>query len=56
MKWAISRRAQQLTSSAIREILKVTERPEVIVRRRPALAGVVPGSGHGSGGGPCIRR
>ncbi|MGH8784145.1 MAG: PLP-dependent aminotransferase family protein [Cupriavidus necator] len=30
MKWAISRRAQQLTSSAIREILKVTERPEVI--------------------------
>jgi len=30
MTWAISRRAQQLTSSAIREILKVTERPEVI--------------------------
>ncbi|TWG89166.1 2-aminoadipate transaminase [Cupriavidus gilardii J11] len=30
MHWAISRRAQQLTSSAIREILKVTERPEVI--------------------------
>ncbi len=30
MKWAISRRAQQLTSSAIREILKVTERPEVL--------------------------
>lgn len=30
MQWAISRRAQQLTSSAIREILKVTERPEVI--------------------------
>ncbi|WP_354678706.1 aminotransferase-like domain-containing protein [Cupriavidus plantarum] len=30
MKWAISRRAQQLSSSAIREILKVTERPEVI--------------------------
>ncbi|AOY93301.1 2-aminoadipate aminotransferase [Cupriavidus sp. USMAA2-4] len=30
MNWAISRRAQQLTSSAIREILKVTERPEVI--------------------------
>ena len=26
----ISRRAQALTSSAIREILKVTERPEVI--------------------------
>ena len=25
-----SRRAQQLTSSAIREILKITERPEVI--------------------------
>ncbi len=30
MSWTISRRAQQLTSSAIREILKVTERPEVI--------------------------
>lgn len=30
MNWAISRRAQALTSSAIREILKVTERPEVI--------------------------
>ncbi len=30
MSWTISQRAQQLTSSAIREILKVTERPEVI--------------------------
>ncbi|MGA2551970.1 MAG: PLP-dependent aminotransferase family protein [Burkholderiaceae bacterium] len=28
--WHLSRRAQNLTSSAIREILKVTERPEVI--------------------------
>lgn len=28
--FAFSERAQQLTSSAIREILKVTERPEVI--------------------------
>jgi 2-aminoadipate transaminase len=28
--WTISQRAQKLTSSAIREILKVTERPEVI--------------------------
>ena len=28
--WRISERAQKLTSSAIREILKVTERPEVI--------------------------
>jgi 2-aminoadipate transaminase len=30
MTWQFSRRAQKLTSSAIREILKVTERPEVI--------------------------
>jgi len=30
MEWAISERAQKITSSAIREILKVTERPEVI--------------------------
>jgi 2-aminoadipate transaminase len=30
MDWAISARAQKITSSAIREILKVTERPEVI--------------------------
>ncbi|MBC7982402.1 MAG: PLP-dependent aminotransferase family protein [Candidatus Obscuribacterales bacterium] len=30
MQWQISSRAQRLTSSAIREILKVTERPEVI--------------------------
>jgi 2-aminoadipate transaminase len=29
MEWAISARAQRITSSAIREILKVTERPEV---------------------------
>ncbi|AJY41398.1 MULTISPECIES: PLP-dependent aminotransferase family protein [Burkholderia] len=28
--WALSERARKLTSSAIREILKVTERPEVI--------------------------
>lgn len=30
MSWQLSMRAQKLTSSAIREILKVTERPEVI--------------------------
>jgi len=30
MDWRISTRAQKITSSAIREILKVTERPEVI--------------------------
>jgi 2-aminoadipate transaminase len=30
MTWTFSQRAQKLTSSAIREILKVTERPEVI--------------------------
>jgi 2-aminoadipate transaminase len=30
MEWAISARAQRITSSAIRDILKVTERPEVI--------------------------
>jgi len=30
MQWPISARAQKLASSAIREILKVTERPEVI--------------------------
>lgn len=30
MSWTLSSRAQKLTSSAIREILKVTERPEVI--------------------------
>jgi 2-aminoadipate transaminase len=30
MAWTLSQRAQKLTSSAIREILKVTERPEVI--------------------------
>jgi 2-aminoadipate transaminase len=30
MSWTLSHRAQKLTSSAIREILKVTERPEVI--------------------------
>src|SRR5262245_18651862 len=30
MTWTLSERAQKLTSSAIREILKVTERPEVI--------------------------
>ncbi|CAJ4478846.1 aminotransferase family protein [Burkholderia pseudomallei] len=29
-RWALSERARKLTSSAIREILKVTERPEVI--------------------------
>ncbi|OXH83730.1 hypothetical protein CA830_33760, partial [Burkholderia multivorans] len=28
--WQLSERARKLTSSAIREILKVTERPEVI--------------------------
>ncbi len=30
MEWVISSRARKITSSAIREILKVTERPEVI--------------------------
>jgi len=30
MTWTLSQRAQKLTSSAIREILKVTERPDVI--------------------------
>ncbi|MBB3229293.1 PLP-dependent aminotransferase family protein [Halomonas stenophila] len=30
MQWSFSRRAQALTSSAIREILKVTEQPDVI--------------------------
>jgi 2-aminoadipate transaminase len=30
MPWTLSQRAQKLTSSAIREILKVTEQPEVI--------------------------
>lgn len=30
VSWTFSQRAQKLTSSAIREILKVTERPEVI--------------------------
>jgi 2-aminoadipate transaminase len=30
MSWTFSQRAQKLTSSAIREILKVTEQPEVI--------------------------
>lgn len=30
MSWTLSQRAQKLTSSAIRELLKVTERPEVI--------------------------
>lgn len=30
MSWTLSQRAQKMTSSAIREILKVTERPEVI--------------------------
>jgi 2-aminoadipate transaminase len=30
MEWAISARAQRITSSAIRDILKVTERPDVI--------------------------
>jgi 2-aminoadipate transaminase len=30
MTWTLSQRAQKLTSSVIREILKVTERPEVI--------------------------
>src|SRR6185295_6729755 len=30
MTWTLSQRARKLTSSAIREILKVTERPEVI--------------------------
>src|SRR5256885_2476164 len=30
MNWRITQRAQKLTSSAIREILKVTERPQVI--------------------------
>jgi 2-aminoadipate transaminase len=30
MTWTISERAQKLTSSAIRDLLKVTERPEVI--------------------------
>jgi len=30
MSWTLSQRAQNLTSSAIREILKITERPEII--------------------------
>jgi 2-aminoadipate transaminase len=30
MSWTLSQRAQKLTSSAIREILKITERPEII--------------------------
>lgn len=30
MTWTLSQRAQKLTSSVIREILKITERPEVI--------------------------
>lgn len=37
---SFSERAQQLTSSAIREILKVTERPEVI-----SFAGGLPAPG-----------
>lgn len=37
MTWTISERAQKLTSSAIRDLLKVTERPEVI-----SFAGGVP--------------
>ena len=37
----ISKRAQGLTSSAIREILKVTERPEVI-----SFAGGLPSAVH----------
>ncbi len=41
--WQLSERARKLTSSAIREILKVTERPgSHFVRRRPALAGHLP--------------
>ena len=39
MTWTFSQRAQKLTSSAIREILKVTERPEVI-----SFAGGLPSS------------
>lgn len=39
MTWTLSQRAQKLTSSAIREILKVTERPEVI-----SFAGGLPSS------------
>ena len=38
--FSFSERAQQLTSSAIREILKVTERPEVI-----SFAGGLPAPG-----------
>ena len=37
MAWTLSERAQKLTSSAIRDLLKVTERPEVI-----SFAGGVP--------------
>jgi 2-aminoadipate transaminase len=37
MTWTISERAQKLTSSAIRDLLKVTERPEVI-----SFAGGIP--------------
>jgi 2-aminoadipate transaminase len=37
MSWTLSERAQKLTSSAIRDLLKVTERPEVI-----SFAGGVP--------------
>jgi 2-aminoadipate transaminase len=39
MPWSLSQRAQKLTSSAIREILKVTERPDVI-----SFAGGLPSS------------
>jgi len=39
MAWTFSQRAQKLTSSAIREILKVTERPEVT-----SFAGGLPSS------------
>jgi 2-aminoadipate transaminase len=39
MSWTFSQRAQKLTSSAIREILKVTERPEVT-----SFAGGLPSS------------
>lgn len=37
MTWSLSQRAQKITSSAIRDLLKVTERPEVI-----SFAGGVP--------------
>ena len=48
MQVQLARRMSNVQASAIREILKVAERPDVLVCRRTARAGSVSHCRHGS--------